>query len=273
MYLPLLAVLTLAVLGVIAVRARLTRNDARSSRVAARLALVLLAAVLLAFTALTVLRHREYAEPLRLMQTIVERRPTAVAHHMLGEYLAQADRLQEAETELRLAVAGGNSRASYLLGIVLFNQKRIHESIEPLEAFIRTIGVPQVPRWLEPPLDEVLRARVALGIALVQERQWTRAEEQATAALAKAPRYVEARGLLAQALYGQERWLDALREYGDYLAMRPDDVLALMNYGVSLVATDRLDEALPVFRRAVSLDPKNANALRLLQMAERDSAP
>ena len=45
-----------------------------------------------------------------------------------------------------------------------------------------------------------------------------------------------------------------------------------MNLGVSLVAIGRLDEAMPVFRRAVSLDPKNPNARRLLDMAERDAA-
>jgi Flp pilus assembly protein TadD len=231
-----------------------------------------LCAVALTLGALTVLRNREYANPLRLMETIVERRPTAVAHHMLGEQLAQAGRLPDAETHLRTAVAGGNSRANYLLGLVLFNQERIRESIAPLEAFIGTVGVRQVPSWLEPPTDEVLRARVVLGTALAREREWARAAEQATAALAVAPRYVEARGLLAQARLGQERWFDALREYREYLAARPDDVQGLMNLGVSLVAIGRLDEAMPVFRRAVSLDPKNPNARRLLDMAERDAA-
>jgi tetratricopeptide (TPR) repeat protein len=207
-----------------------------------------------------------------LARTIVERRPTAVAYHMLGEQLSQAGQPDEAIDRLREAVRRGNSRAGYLLGVVLFNQGRTKESIERLDAFVRTAGVPQVPRWLEPPLDEILRARLVLGLAYLREGAFARAEEQAMGILAVAPRSVDGRGLLANALFGQERWTDAVREYRVYLAARPNDVQGLLNFGVSLVGSERLDDALPVFRRAVAIDPSDANAKRLLALAEADSA-
>jgi tetratricopeptide (TPR) repeat protein len=216
-------------------------------------------------------RNREYASALTLTRTIVERRPNAVAHHMFAEQLSLAGRHDEAVAHLREAVAGGNSRAGYPLGVALFNQGHADDAIERLDAFLRTAGVPLVPRWLEPPVEEILRARTVMGLALLQKQDWTRAAEQAEATLAIVPRYPEARAVLAHARFGQERWADAVREYRLYLGARPADVQALLNLGVALVATDRLDEALPVFRRAVQVDPSNPNATRLLAMAEEDS--
>jgi tetratricopeptide (TPR) repeat protein len=221
--------------------------------------------------AATVVRNTEYSSALSLTRTIVERRPNAVARHMYAEQLALAGRHDEAVSHLREAVANGNSRAGYLLGITLFHQGHLDEAIERLNAFVRTQGVPQFPRWLEPPGDEVLRARTVMGLAYLQKRDWDRAGAQAEATLAVVPRYPEARAVLAHARFGQERWADAVREYGVYLRARPTDVEALLNLGVALVATDRLDDALPVFRRAVEVDPSNPRAARLLALAEEDS--
>jgi Tfp pilus assembly protein PilF len=129
-----------------------------------------------------------------------------------------------------------------------------------------------VPVWLDPPVDEVLRARVVIGTVLLQQGQASRAREQAERALETAPRWPEGRALRAHALFGEQRWAEAAREYREYLTARPRDVRALLNYGVSLVATSRLDEAVSVFRLAVAVDPSNAEAKRLLALAETDRA-
>jgi Flp pilus assembly protein TadD len=47
-------------------------------------------------------------------------------------------------------------------------------------------------------------------------------------------------------------------------------VHALINAGVTTVAADRLDEAIAMFRHAVSVDPRNANAHRVLAIALMD---
>jgi Tfp pilus assembly protein PilF len=110
-----------------------------------------------------------------------------------------------------------------------------------------------------------------MGLAFLRKGDWARAAQQAEATLAVVPGYADARGVLARARFGQERWIDAVREYRAYLGARPADVQALLNFGVALVATEQLPEALPVFRRAVELDPSNADAKRLLTLAEGDN--
>jgi tetratricopeptide (TPR) repeat protein len=190
---------------------------------------------------------------------------------MFAEQLLLAGRDEEAVVRLRAALADGNSRAGYQLGVALFNLGRTDEAVARLDAFVKTAGVRLVPKWLEPPADEVLRARTVMGLAFLRTGEWTRAAEQAEATLSIVPRYAEARAVLAHARFGQERWSDAAREYRAYLNARPEDVQALLNLGVSLVATGQLAEALPAFRRAVQVDPSNANARRLLALAEKDS--
>ena len=281
MYLPLLAVVAVVLVGATVV-ARRWRFGARAivhapsadvSRERLRIAgYTGLGAIVLALSVVTVARNREYRSALTLTRTIVERRPTAVGHHMFAEQLSLAGRAEEAVPHLQQALEGGNSRAGYLLGVIEFNRGDVDEAIARLDAFVKTAGVPRVPRWLEPPTDEILRARVALGLAFLQRRNWTRAEQEANAALAVAPRYVEAHAVRAHALFGQERWADAASAYETYVMARPVDVEALLNLGVSLVATERLPQALPIFRRAVTLAPSNARARRLLALAQEDAA-
>ena len=144
-------------------RARRHRERRRAARVAAAVMLGLSVAGL---AALTVRRTAEYASPLTLARTVVERRPTAVAHHLLGEHLALAGQSAEAEKELRAAIALGNSRARYQLGALLLNAQRFRRGGAELEAFVATAGVPQRLRWLEPPLLEVLTSRLRAGADL-----------------------------------------------------------------------------------------------------------
>jgi Flp pilus assembly protein TadD len=56
------------------------------------------------------------------------------------------------------------------------------------------------------------------------------------------------------------------------LIARPNDVQARINIGIALASSGRLNEAIGEFRRAVSTDPQNPNARRLLEMAQRDAA-
>jgi hypothetical protein len=154
MYVPLMALATLAVLAVwFVVRARV-----------ARVALLIVAVAGLG--TLTMRRTAEYASGVRLARTVVERRPTAVAHHLLGEQLAIAGQTAEAETELRAAVQMGDSRARYQLAVVLVNAQRLPEAAAQLEAFVATTGVPQRLRWLEPPLPRRAHGAPATGADL-----------------------------------------------------------------------------------------------------------
>ena len=234
--------------------------------------MALLFGIAAALAATTIARNREYESALTLARTVVERRPTAVTHHYLAEQLALAGRHDEAIPHLRDAVAGGDTRAGYLLGVELFNSGKLTEAIAQLEAFVRTASptVRPVPHWLEPPITEVVTARLALTRAYSMQGGWPRAADQARQILSVAPGNREARLMLGDALFSQERFEDARDQYREYLKTMPDDLHALTNLAVTLIAEGKLDEAIGLFRRTVDLDPRNPNARRMLGMALLD---
>jgi tetratricopeptide (TPR) repeat protein len=251
-----------------ALRAGLSRtNVGRGGAVVGMLVLVALTAALAAGT---IRRNREYASPLSIAQTVVERRPSGVTHHMLAEQLSLAGRHDEAVAHLREAVRGGDSRAGYLLGIELFNTGKLQDAIDQFDAFVRTSGRRLSPRWLEPTAGEVVSARAAMARALAMQSRWPQAVEQAQAVLAVAPNNAETRFLLANALFQQQRYEEAATHYREYLIARPDDVTALINGGVAMIATGRLDDAIGLFRHAVDVDPRNATTRQVLTLALLD---
>ena len=290
MYLPLLAVIALAVVAVCAawsLFARKAREDItltaetaeknpENSRRALRalrfnvVGLVLLVALAAALAAATIRRNREYASPLSIAQTVVERRPSGVTHHMLAEQLSIAGRHEEAVTHLREAVRGGDSRAGFLLGIELFNTGKLQDAIDQFDAFVRTSGKRLAPRWLEPTAREVVSARAAMARALAMQSRWPQAAEQAQAVLAVAPNNAETRFLLANALFQQQRYEEAAAHYREYLTAQPNDVNALINGGVAMIATGRLDDAIGLFRHAVDVDPRSATTRQVLALGLLD---
>jgi protein O-mannosyl-transferase len=277
MYLPLVALVALAVVGTVqmwsAIRGRWPAVASLfTPRRRAVAGLVLLTLVAGALMSGTFARNREYSSALTLAQTVVDRRPTAVAHHVLAEQLMVAGRDDEAIAHLREATAGGDSRAAYQLGVLLFNNGRLGEAVEQLEAFVRTWGLPYrlVPRWLEPPAVDVIAARAALSRIFLMQSRWPEAAEQAQRILTMARSNVEARALLADARFGEQQFEEASILYREYLAARPTDVRALTNFGVTMIAAGQLDEAVTAFRRAVDVDPRSPNSRRLLTMALMD---
>lgn len=277
MYLPLAA---LAVIGVLLVHGawqRVSRRaDATAVPSAARawIPAGVLMLIAVALAAVTMDRNREYASALSLVQTIVDRRPTAVAHHMLGDRLIAAGREDDAVPRLRRAVAEGNSRASYQLGQLLAKRGEHGAAIAQLEAFVRTYrpAQPLVPRWLEAPLAEVVPARFLLAREYGLQQDWARAAEHARAVLDLVPGHSGARGLLGDAMFARQQWREAANYYREYLARQPRDVNALINYGVAQVGLNDLDAGIEAFARAAALDPRSERAMRMLNMAQDDRA-
>ena len=258
MYVPLMALATLAVLAVwLVVRARV-----------ARVALLIVAVAGLG--TLTMRRTAEYASAITLARTVVERRPTAVAHHLLGEQLGIGGQTAEAEKELRAAIQMGDSRARYQLAAVLVNAQRLPEAAAQLEAFVATTGVPQRLRWLDPPLLDVLTARLQLAQIYSVQRRWADAAAQARLVLEVVPRHPEASRLLGTSLVAAQVWPEAITVLRDYLTLRPDDARTRTNLAIGLVGAGRLDEAVSELQRAAATDPNDPNTRRLLDMALAD---
>jgi tetratricopeptide (TPR) repeat protein len=258
MYVPLMA---LAVLGVVGASVVIRAATARG---------VLVAAAVGGLSILTLQRTGEYQSPVTLARTVVERRPTAIAHHLLGEQLALSNQPDAAIAELQTAVALGNSRARYQLGTLLMNARRLPEAAAQLEAFVATQGVPQRLRWLAPPLVDVLTARLQLAQIYGLEKRWADSAAQARTVLEVVPRHPEATRLLGVALAGAQVWPEAMRVLQDYLSLRPNDARARANLAVALVATGRLEAAVGELRRSVEIDPGNPETRRLLDLALAD---
>jgi len=151
----------------------------------------------------------------------------------------------DAVTPLTEAVLRGDTRAGYPLGVALVNTGQLDDAFERLDAFVRTSQLPYrpVPRWLEPPRSEVVRARVVMARILATRRSWTAAAEQADQALTLAPADSEAKQLLVQ---------------------------ALLNVGLVRVSAGDIDAAVDAFRRATELEPANETARNLLAIALSD---
>jgi tetratricopeptide (TPR) repeat protein len=246
MYLPLLAIVLLVVLTLLRLHHRLaSRGEPGDRAVVGWLPPAALATAALLLLAATHARNREYSSSLLLARTTVERRPTSIAHHVLGAELMDAGLPDEAIAHLRQA-APGDSRARFDLGLALFNQGRSDEAIVELRQFLATSGLPYrlVPRWLEPPFNEVVTARNVLARALAARGRLPEAIEQAELVLKIAPAHAEARRFLGG---------------------------ALTNLGVAHVRVDRLDDAVATFRRAAAVEPQNADAQRNLANALVDT--
>ena len=247
MYLPLIALIALAVMA---------SSIARRRSALAAGVLVICAVTL---GAATLLRNREYASSLKLAQTVVDRYPTSFGHHLLGSALIQAGREDEGLEHLRQAVPG-DRRAHYSLGFALFRQGQTDEAIEELQTFVDT----------EPLLFLAVDARQVLGEALAKQQRWSEAIEQFRMVLTMKPsevQWVQTQGSLALALYGAQNFDEAAGHFAEYLRARPNDGAALTNLGISLVATGKLEEAIVAFRRAVDVDPNNGDSQRDLANA------
>jgi tetratricopeptide (TPR) repeat protein len=238
MYLPLLALVVFAVAGWRAIW------KATRPRV---VVFVPLAVVAIALGAATIVRNREYGSALSLAQTVVERRPTGIAYHILGEQLMLGAREPEAVAPLTTAVALGDSRAGYPLGIALSNGGKLGEAVTVLDAFVRTseLAYRPVPRWLEPPRSEVVGARLLMARILASQRDWAAAGNQAERILTVDPGHVDAHRLLGQ---------------------------ALINQGLARVVAGDINAAVDAFRRATAADPASARARELLGLALTDQA-
>jgi protein O-mannosyl-transferase len=257
MYLPLLALIVLAVASIWSLGSRLDRSRPITSRSLRGGAIGILAVLL---GSATLARNREYASSLGLAELTLQRWPTAIAHHMVGEQLLLAGRSDEAVAHLRKAVDGA-PRAHFTLGLQLYNEGKLDEAIAELQAFVQ----------LQPLLLEVPTAHVVLARAYARQQRWDEAAAQATQAIAKAPGNPDARAVLAEVLFKQEKVKEATAAYIEYLRFRPRDVSALTNLAILLVSSGRTDEAIAAFRRAADVQPDDGQLRRNLATALFDA--
>jgi Flp pilus assembly protein TadD len=265
MYLPLAGLVVLAVVGVSLLWDHLrnvwpARTTLATARVASFSAVWVVALVSTVFAAGTVARNREYRSALALARTVLARRPSNMAHYMMGTALMEEGDHEGALRHLREAIRG-NPRARYSLGLELFKEGKLDDAIRELDVFVRE----------EPLLLEVVSARTLMGRALLTQQKWPGAVEQFRLVLMMTPLNVEAEGLLAEALFRQQAFDEASVHYRAYLRYRPNDPNTLANLGIALAAAGKSEEAISAFRRAVDLAPQDGAAERNLANALLDN--
>lgn len=251
MYLPLIALVVLAVVSASFARRAVSAAGA-----------VALAVVATLFAVGTFTRNREYRSELVLARTIIERRPTPVAHHILGTQLLMAGDRDAGMRELRQAVPGA-PRAYYTLGVELLKEGNNREAIDRLEAFLRE----------QPNLVEAVSARQLLGQAFAHERRWAEAIEQEQQVLTMNPtaaQRLDSQAILAEAFLGAENFTEAIAHCRAYLRSRPNDGPVLTRLGIALSATEQLAAAIGAFRQAAAVAPGKADAQRNLAIALSD---
>jgi len=248
MYLPLAA---LAVLIVLAGWSAWDRLGGHRPRLVAMVA----AGFVAALATRTIYRNAEYASPLALWRTVVERRPNGRARSALASELIAAGSHDEAMINLREAVRDYPA-ARFELGTELYGEGKLDEAIAELRQFTA-----------QPRFATVIPAEELIGRALVAQGKLPEAAAQFRRVLEMNPSNAAMHGLLADVLFAQHRFEDAISHYRVLLASQPGMTTALSNMGVALASLGRLDEAINSFQRVAGLDPQSAGARRNLAQA------
>ena len=250
MYLPLMGIVTLALVGA-ALFLRLSHERiVRPGRARRRAA----ACSSGASVAIARSARREHVRardattrrPLTMARTILAGWESPSAHQLVGQELAAAGQRDEAIKELRLALPDATP-ARYFLGIELVNAGQYDEGIEQLQEFIR----------LEPSIAPVKTARMSLARAYAAKQRWPEAIAELNVVSAADPNDSSVHGVLANILAGQQKFADAVPHYEAYIKANPRDANAWTGLGIALISLGRTADAVPAFRQAVTVDPKS----------------
>jgi Flp pilus assembly protein TadD len=292
MYLPFAALATLAVIGGRALidragartvrlppprfalwRVSPKRSEGRESdityitRTKARViaAASLTAVVLVACAARTIARNAEYADPLTLWRTVVDRRPHGRARMALATELMTAGQHEQVIPVLRDAVTDfPDARAA--LGTALILDRQYDEGIAVLRRFVAD-GRSRPDR---------IPAHVMLAEALTSQHKLEEAAGEWRAILAMAPADPGARSNLSRLLSAQAD--TALRQNDvsgaeqrarEAVQLAPRDGVAHNLLGVALASKGNLSEALAHFQEARQLEPDDPQIRANLERAVR----
>jgi Flp pilus assembly protein TadD len=287
MYLPLAAVMTLAVL---AIHAAVRRQS-----------WVMFAGLALGLGILTAQRNENYRSELTIWSETVAKRPNnARAHNNLGLALDRAGQSPKAILQYSeaLRLQPDLVEAHNNLGNILDRTGRTSEAIQQYEAALqinpnyaeahnnlgnildRTGRTPEAIQHFETALriqPDSVDAHNDLGNVLFRIRQTAEAIQQYETALKFKPDYAKAHYNLGVALDQVGRTPEAIRHYEEALRLQPDLVEAHNNLGVALCRSGRLQEAIAHFREALQLRRDFAEAHEnlgnaLLQIGRMDEA-
>ena len=236
MYLPLAAVVALAVTGLYSWIGR------RS------FALFLVLAVVLGF--LTAQRNTDYRSALAIWSDTVSKRPGSLrAHYNFGFTLEQAGKVEEAIGQYKQVLQLDPDYAEVYdrLGNDLMQVGRLSDAIGHFEQAVR----------IKP---EYSKGHNDLGVVLERVGRISEAITQYEEALRLDPRYADPQYNLGVTLEQGGRVPEAVACYERALALKPDFAEAHNGLGSALVRLGRVPEAIGHWEQAVRLKPDYAEA-------------
>jgi tetratricopeptide (TPR) repeat protein len=249
MYLPVAALITLTVVGAVALGKRLFHERQGSA-----LGYAAFGSVMVLFMFLTIQRNRDYQSVLAIWQDAVVKRPSNPrAHDNLGIILAHLGRVPEAiahhEQSLRLDpnVAG----AHYNLANALWQTGNSEKAIGQYHEALRLN-----------PAD--IKALTKLGNVLQQMGRTQDAIELYERALRIKPDYAEAHNNLGAALVDRGSIEAGIAQYEQALRINPDFAEAHCNLALALERAGRTREAIGHLEDAVRLKPDLTEARNAL---------
>ena len=287
MYLPLAAVMTLAVL---AAYARLGKR-----------VLPVFLVIAIVFGGLTVVRNRAYASELALWTDTVEKRPeNPRAHNQLGNILVAAGREDEAFAHFQeaLRLKPTDADGHYNVATAFLRRRQPDDALAHFQEALRLnpkhadshtnygLVLMQMgrPQDAIAPLEESLRLRPGndathnnLGIALAQTGRIEAALEHFATAAKIRPSFAEAQNNWGNALRQTGRLDEALLRFQHALALAPDYAEAHNNLALTFDALERWTDAASHYEQVLRLEPTYADghynlANVLLRLARREQA-
>ena len=251
MYLPLVAPIVLVVVGgyeILVLRLGLRRAAA---------ALAILAVI--ASSALTIRRNRDYRSEIAIWSDVVAKRPSSPRGNMnLGRALLRvheaAGAMPHLENAVRMAPRYPEARNN--LGAALAEQGRLDDAMAEFRA---ALGL--VPSMTD--------ARVNLERALLRQARYEEARAQCDVLVREQPGDQELHADLGTALVGLGRQAEAVAAYEQALRLGPGSAQIHNNLGIALVRLGRNDEAVAHFREALRLQPDFTPARQNLERAQR----
>ena len=251
MYLPLAAVVALAVVGL---HSRWRRG-----------CWFIFAAMALALASLTVARNADYLNPRSIWADTVAKRPAnARAHCYLGDVLAAKGQFAEAlshyEKAIQLELPATARGDRSIFGDILVNSGNVLRALgRETEAVKRYEDALQVDPGLA-------AAHFNLGGVHLQAGRLPEAVARFEQALKLDPNYEAAHTSLGSALLLEGRTAEALSHYEIALRLEPS-AKAHQNLGIALLYVRQLPEAVAHLEQAVRLEPESARAHEFLGAA------
>ncbi|MGO9244110.1 MAG: tetratricopeptide repeat protein [Verrucomicrobiia bacterium] len=236
MYLPLVAVVVLAVLGIYTLIGR------RS--------LFVFFALAVGLGLMTWRRNQDYCSSIAIWDDTVAKCPqNPRAHHNLGFELSQIGKLQEAigQYEQALRIEPDYAEAHHDLGLALSQIGKIQEAIGQYEQAL----------LIEP---DYAKARNNLGVALSQAGRFAEGIGQYEQALRIKPDYAEVHYNLATALEQTGRVPEAIQHYEQALRIMPEYAEAHYNLGNDFLREGKVSDAIAHYEQALRIKPDYAEA-------------